>query len=125
MIAVCAPDHAPDLPFEPDRLLGEPLLHLESRPGAWEEWFKAPRHRRDEAQGHAVLDQFANVAEATAAGLGVSLLPEFLADREFARGRLVPASSTYIDVEGTYSLAWSTQRPMTEQLTAFIDWLKR
>ena len=124
VIAVCAPDYSPDLPFEPVRLLNEPLLHLESRPGAWEEWFKEHDIRATKLRG-MLFDQFANIAEATAAGLGVSLVPEFLAAREFARGRLVPASSTYVDVEGTYFLTWSTQRPMTEQLATFIDWLKQ
>ncbi|NIZ12561.1 LysR family transcriptional regulator [Phaeobacter sp. HF9A] len=122
VIAVCSPDHAKGAPFSPERLLDEPLLHLKSRPGAWEEWFKA--HGIDAVKLRGMLfDQFANITEASVEGFGMSLLPEFLAEHEFKRGRLVPASSRYIDVEGTYYLVWPRHRPVSEPLRALLDWL--
>lgn len=123
VVAVCAPEYATGLPFAPERLLEEPLLHLESRPGAWEEWFNI--HGIDATRLRGMLfDQLVNVAEAAAAGFGLALLPEFLADLEFERGRLVPASSSYVEVEGIYYLVWSRNRPASEPLRAFLDWLE-
>ncbi|MEX1236265.1 MAG: LysR family transcriptional regulator [Roseovarius sp.] len=124
VIAVCAPDFADGLPLAPGDLFGKPLLHLESRPGAWEGWFKA--HGLDAARLRGMLfDQFAQMAEAAVAGIGIALLPEFLAVREFQRGRLVAASSGYIDVEGTYYLVWPRNGAANAPLSAFLQWLSQ
>lgn len=122
VIAVCAPGFTDTLPMSPERLLEQPLLHLESRPGAWEDWFKAHGLEADRLRG-MLFDQFTNMAEATAAGAGVSLLPEFLATREIQRGRLVPASQGVFDVVGTYYLVWPKHGPQSAPLTLFLQWL--
>ncbi|MDK3074468.1 LysR substrate-binding domain-containing protein [Sedimentitalea sp. JM2-8] len=122
VIAVCAPGFADEIPMPPQVLTGQPLLHLESRPGAWEDWFKAHGHDADRLRG-MLFDQFTNMAEAAVSGAGVALLPEFLARREFRRGRLVPASSGYVDVEGTYYLVWPTNGPASAALSSFLVWL--
>ena len=122
VIAVCSPGFAEDLPLSPARLMDEPLLHLESRPGAWEEWFRAHGCAADRLRG-MLFDQFTNMTEASVAGAGVALLPEFLAQREFQRGRLVPASAGYVDVDGTYYLVWPSQSPVGGSLAAFLSWL--
>lgn len=123
VVAVCAPGFAGNLPMSPERLLDQPLLHLESRPGAWEDWFKAHGLEADRLRG-MLFDQFTNMAEATAAGTGVSLLPEFLAASEIQRGRLVPASQGYCDVVGTYYLVWPKLGSQSAPLTSFLRWLK-
>ena len=122
VIAVCAPDYASGLPFSPEQLLEEPLLHLESRPGAWEEWFNAHGIEATKLRG-MLFDQLTSISEATVSKFGVSLLPEFLATHEFERGRLIPASSSYVDVEGMYYLVWSKHRPVREPLKYLIEWL--
>lgn len=122
VIAVCAPDFAGDVPLSPERLMEQPLLHLESRPGAWEDWFKAHGLAADRLRG-MLFDQFTNMTEAAVVGTGVALLPEFLARREFQRGRLVPASSGYIDVDGTYYLVWPKLTPVSASLASFLSWV--
>lgn len=122
-IAVCAPDFADELPLTPEVMVKQRLLHLDSRPGAWEDWFRA--HGVDaEKLGGMLFDQFTNMAEATIAGAGVALLPEFLAENEFRRGRLVPACSGYSDLQGTYYLVWPRHVVPSAPLRAFIDWLR-
>lgn len=123
VIAVCAPDMAPDLPLTPEDMLRKPLLHLESRPGAWEEWFAAHGIEANKLRG-MLFDQFINISEAAVAGLGYALLPEFLAEGEFQRGRLVPACADYLDVEGTYYLVWAQHRPIPEPLQYLIAYLR-
>ena len=97
-------------------------MHLEGRPGAWEGWFKAHGHEADRLRG-MLYDQITNMADATVAGAGIALLPEFLAQSEFQRGRLVPASSSYFDVDGTYFLVWPRNGPVSTSLSVFLAWL--
>lgn len=124
VIAVCAPDSMPAAPLSPAQLLDCTLLHLESRPGAWERWFRTHGIEARQLSG-MLFDQFTNMAEATAAGIGISLLPQFMAEPEFKRGRLVPASSGYVDVEGTYYLVWPQSGAKTQALETFLDWLRK
>jgi DNA-binding transcriptional LysR family regulator len=66
-----------------------PLLQIETRPTAWTTWFAA--HGAAEPAGRGMLfDQFAPMTQAAVHGLGVALLPAFLAEPEIAEGRLAP-----------------------------------
>lgn len=122
VIPACAPALVPNGPVAPQDLQAMPLLHLESRPGAWEEWFD--RHACPAARLRGMLfDQFSQMAEAAALGFGVALLPDFLAEAEFRRGRLVPAFASYSAAEGTYFLVWPHLRDPGRPLQALIRWL--
>lgn len=123
VIPACAPDLAPDGPLPPEALLPMPLLHLETRPGAWEDWFTRMGHAPGNLQG-MLFDQFGNMAEAAVLGFGVALLPEFLAENEFARGRLVPGFGDYMDVEGSYYLVWPRETEPSRALKALLGWLQ-
>lgn len=120
--AVCAPDLVQGLPVAPKQLLSLPLLHLESRPGAWEDWFLHHGHSAGRLRG-MLFDQFANMTEAAVAGFGVALLPEYLAREEIRRGRLVPASAGYTEAEGTYFLVWPKSGTESDALAKLIRWL--
>jgi len=122
--AVCAPGFTEDLPVAPQRLLEMPLLHLESRSGAWEQWFDQHGCEAHHLRG-MLFDQFANMVEAAAAGFGAALLPDFLAGKELEAGRLVPASSGYLDTGGTYYLIWPKSTNPSAALVRLIDWLSR
>ncbi len=122
-IAVCAPDFAGALPLSPAQLLDQPLLHLSSRPGAWEAWFQSHGHEAGRLRG-MLFDQFANMVEAAVSGFGAAIIPEFLAEREFARGRLVPASDGYFDSGGIYYLVWPKAQETSDALTRLLGWLE-
>lgn len=109
---------------EPADLLSAPLLHLSSRPDAWERWFAAMKVDIPEVHG-MLLDQFALVAQAAAAGLGIALLPEFLIQDELNRGDLVPALDipTSADSMEGYYLAWPSSRAGYPPLEQFRSWL--
>jgi LysR family glycine cleavage system transcriptional activator len=123
VIPACAPDLAPAGPLAPPDLLDFTLLHLESRPGAWEDWFA----RQGCPTGHLrgmLFDQFAQMAEAAALGFGVALLPAFLAEAEFKAGRLRPAVDRYTDVDGGYYIVWPQLRPPSRPLVKLLKWLQ-
>lgn len=123
VIPACAPELINGGPVRPQELLSRPLLHLESRPGAWEDWFA----RQGCLAGHLrgmLFDQFSQMAEAAALGFGVALLPAFLAEAEFAAGRLKPAVESYTVVDGAYHMVWPQLRNPSRPLQKLLNWLQ-
>jgi DNA-binding transcriptional LysR family regulator len=70
-----------------------------------------------------IFDQFATMTQAAVHGLGIALLPEYLADRELAEGRLVSAFGSPLQSMGSYYLVWPKNRPPRAPLSSFLDWL--
>ncbi len=70
-----------------------------------------------------MFDQFALMIEATIAGLGVALLPHYIAQSEIAAGRLSPARALLSRGTGSYWLAWAAGGETYRPLVAFRDWL--
>ncbi|MBS3978724.1 MAG: LysR family transcriptional regulator [Rhodobacteraceae bacterium] len=123
VIPACAPGLAGAGPLVPQDLLTLPLLHLESRPGAWEDWFA----RQGCPAGHLrgmLFDQFSQMAEAAALGFGVALLPAFLAEAEFRSGRLRPVVAGYTEVDGAYHLVWPQVRTPSRALAKLLKWME-
>jgi DNA-binding transcriptional LysR family regulator len=104
--------------------LSLPLLHLESRPGAWEDWFASNGHPAERLHG-LLFDQFTLMVEAAVHGLGVALLPEFIAKVEFGRGRLAPFVPQYTRSEGRYFCVWPQLHPPSRPLRRMLDWLEQ
>lgn len=98
------------------------LLQLETRRQAWGAWFKAHEHIATRSSG-MLFDQFATMTQSAIAGLGVALLPDYLADLEIEEGRLVPLFTRGIATGGAYWLVWPLSRPDYPPLVAFKNWL--
>lgn len=105
-----------------DDMAGLPLLQIETRPGAWGHWFAAQGGRAPQGGG-MLVDQFAPMIQAAIAGLGVALLPHYLAAPELEEGRLVPLLRTSVAGSGSYWLAWPVSRSSHPPLLAFRAWL--
>ncbi|OGB40193.1 MAG: LysR family transcriptional regulator [Burkholderiales bacterium RIFCSPLOWO2_12_67_14] len=124
VVPVCSPGLLAQHPIRSAAdLLRAPLLHLVSRPDAWERWFAAMGVHAAEVHG-MLVDQFAMAAQAAIAGLGCALLPRFLIDGELARGELVMPVEGPVD-SGSYYLAWPAHRESHPPLQAFRDWIRR
>ena len=100
-----------------------PLLHLTTRPDAWERWFRH-YHVDDRAVHGMLFDQFVTLCEAAASGLGVALLPDFLARDELRAGRVVEALPLPLDCSDAYYLCWPEDRASHHPLELFRDWLQ-
>jgi LysR family glycine cleavage system transcriptional activator len=107
----------------PADLMKAPLLHLVSRPDAWEHWFKAMGVEVNEVQG-MLVDQFAMAAQAAISGLGVALLPRFLIGDELERSDLVEAIEGPVESAQRYYLAWPPARETYPPLQSFRKWLQ-
>ncbi|MCB2021862.1 MAG: LysR family transcriptional regulator [Burkholderiaceae bacterium] len=123
MLPACAPEMRAQSRFrDPGDLAGVPLIHLATRPDDWVRWFRANGARQTEAAG-MIFDQFAMVAQAAMAGLGVALLPTLLIRDELASGDLVPALDLPFENDEAYYLVWPRERGSYPPLRAFRDWL--
>lgn len=123
LIACCTPAFRGEYPVDtPSDLLSAPLLLLESRPTAWEAWFKHHGCGAPAARG-MLFDQFATLLQAAIHGLGVALLPEYLAMPEIEEGRLVPVCGAPLSGVGAYYLVWPTSAPAQPPLQLFRTWL--
>lgn len=124
VIPVCSPALLKTYQFEQYAdLLKAPLLHLVSRPDAWEQWFRAMQVPIGEING-MLVDQFSLSAEAAVAGLGIALLPHFLVEKELQNGELVLAIDGSLQSIENYYLAWEPELAHYAPLIAFRNWLK-
>jgi LysR family glycine cleavage system transcriptional activator len=105
-------------------LLDVPLLHLTTRPDAWERWFADNGVNFQTVHG-MLFDQFATAAQAAMAGLGVALLPTFLIYDELKRGDLIAAVDREMESSERYYLAYPTERADYAPLEAFRRWIVR
>ncbi|UWR23222.1 LysR substrate-binding domain-containing protein [Sulfitobacter sp. S190] len=123
VVPVCARD-LPGAPFDdPSALHGLPLLHLETRPRAWQRWFEAIGDDTPLPDG-MMFDQFATMAQAAMHGLGVALLPTFVAEPYLRDGQLQLAAERTGESIGSYYLVWPDDRPAAAPLAAFRAWLE-
>ncbi len=123
VVAVCAPEViAARKPATARDLLDLPLMHIETRPDAWRAWFAAQGVQAARVPG-TIYDQFATITQAALHGLGVALLPEYLAVGDLASGRLVPAWGGPTPSPGSYYLIWPDAKAENGALTKFRDWL--
>ncbi|MBY3259668.1 LysR family transcriptional regulator [Rhizobium laguerreae] len=103
-------------------MAGLPLLQLETRPNAWRLWFEAQGAEPANVTG-MLLDQFATMTQAAISGLGVALLPDYLANSEITEGRLVPVLKRSVPGSGSYWLVWPQSRANYPPLETFRSWL--
>lgn len=108
----------------PADLLEMPLLHLATRPRAWPDWFRDAGFERPATTG-MVFEEIAAVAQAAAAGLGVSLLPRFLIENELARGELAIVLEQPLKSSFGYYLVTPRDRMAYAPVVAFREWLLR
>ncbi|MBS0564236.1 MAG: LysR family transcriptional regulator [Proteobacteria bacterium] len=123
LVACCAPGFLAAHPVGgPGDLLALPLLQLETRPAAWPTWFR--QHGLEATLPYGMLfDQFGPMIQSAIFGLGVALLPEFLAKTELADGRLVSAWGRPAAGDGSYYLVWPKVGEWYPPLQAFRAWL--
>lgn len=122
-VAVCSNDFRQRFGLErPSDLLNAPLLHLNSRPDAWENWFTKEGVTFGNLHG-MLFDQFMTIVEAAASGMGAALLPAFLIAPELESKRLVRAVDVAEQDTGNYYLANPVEREGYQPFAIFKAWL--
>jgi DNA-binding transcriptional LysR family regulator len=99
-----------------------PLLHLASRPDAWETWLKS-NDLPVSSEGGMLFEQFSTIAQAAVTGLGAGLLPEFLIARELRLGELKVVVDKPLKSDHGYYLISPTDLGEYEPAIAFREWI--
>jgi DNA-binding transcriptional LysR family regulator len=74
-----------------------------------------------EVRGRVTSDDFAFVYRATLCGLGIALMPKFLAQASVERGELVPVLPTLLGPSGNWHLVYPSARYLPRRAVAFRD----
>ncbi len=124
VVAVAAPEfiahHGVSAPAD---LESVPLLHLDSRPQAWREWFRAAGLASEPVLRGKWFDQFSMIITAAVAALGAGLLPVYLIEEELRTGRLVRIGDTVLRTDHSYHVVTPAGIP-DELCRRFIDWIQ-
>lgn len=99
-----------------------PLLHLETRPDAWGQWFEQNGLEPQTDKG-MVLEQFAMVTQAAVAGLGVAMMPQFLIQTELDNGELTILLDVALESDAGYYLVTPKMHSSNSPVAALKEWL--
>ena len=99
-----------------------PLLHINSRSSAWQQWFLAQGMQAQNSRG-MVFEEFLTAAQAAVAGTGAVLLPEFLVNHELERGELVTINIKPIKSDYGYYLVVPQQQVHYSPGVLFKKWM--
>lgn len=108
---------------DPRALLTLPLLHIQTRPNAWRDWFALKGVDLTGPIPGTMYDQFSAITQAALHGLGMALLPDYLAEQDLATGRLCAPFGPATEMQGAYYLVWPQTRSRHAPLGLFRDWL--
>ena len=108
---------------QPADIMTMPLLHLDTRPLGWKDWFDQNGVDAPLAAG-MVFDQWALVIQAAIAGMGAALVPRFLIEAELAKGDLIPLSPTPLSSDDGYYFVTPKNRSTYVPAVALKNWLK-
>jgi DNA-binding transcriptional LysR family regulator len=95
---------------------------MASRPGAWTHFFENFGVAGTPSPGMR-FEQFSNVAQACAAGLGVALMPLFLIDAELRAGDLVQALPVQVRSPSSYYAVCPITKVEFRPVALFRSWL--
>ncbi|GKS75336.1 LysR family transcriptional regulator [Acidovorax sp. SUPP950] len=102
---------------------GSGLLHHHTLPDAWEQWFLAEQIDADPGRAGPRFEIMSMALNAAVAGLGVVLLPDYMADDMVQATRLVRLSSrTWRSPKGYY-LVYPEESVQSPTLQTFRSWL--
>lgn len=124
LVPVCAPVLLKGQPRASDPLSGLTHLHLSSRPDAWRQWYEqANMAYPPEVAGGPRYEMFAMVLAAAQAGLGVGIVPRFLAQPALDRGDLLMPLPVPLPVSQGYYFGYPARVEVTPSLQIFARWL--
>lgn len=124
LVPVCAPQLLEGRDIRSPRdILKLPLLHIQTRTKAWQDWFTQQGVTEKTGLSGTIYDQFATITQAALHGLGVALMPDYLVEQDVATGRLVALHPDATETTGAYYLVWPERKAADAALVKFRDWL--
>lgn len=99
------------------------LIHHQTLPGAWDEWFRLEGIEAVAGREGPRYEIMSMVLNACVAGMGVALLPPYMADAMVASGRLKRLSRRKWRHEKSYYLVYPEESAQMQSLQVFRSWL--
>ena len=124
MIAVSSPDFKKQ--YKLNRLEGlteVPLLHMETRPMIWKQFFQENGIEDNVILSGKYFDQFSMIIAGAVASLGAALIPTYLIERELQAGLLVRLGEPTVTTKNSYYLVTPSNRK-NDQVDLLCDWMK-
>lgn len=124
VIAVCSPKFQKmHKIINSSSLENAPLLHLESRPNSWQDWFDKNKIANQKLKSGARYDQFSMLIHGALASLGAALLPKYLIETELSQGSLISLGKTSLKTNSDYFIV-STLGITDPNVVNFSNWIK-
>jgi DNA-binding transcriptional LysR family regulator len=125
LIAVASPALiAPRKVLTASQLARLPLLQQTTRPHAWRHWFQSQGLEVENDMAGPRLELFSMLAKAAIHGMGVSLIPKFLVEKELEEGLLVQVVKHAYLSDRSYYLIYPERKADRPALAAFRDWIE-
>lgn len=116
---------APRKVLRASQLARLPLLQQTTRPHAWRHWFQSHGLEVENDLAGPRLELFSMLAKAAILGMGVSLIPKFLVEKELETGVLVQVvNHAYLSDRSYYLIYPERKGGNREALANFRDWLQ-
>jgi DNA-binding transcriptional LysR family regulator len=124
-VVICHPDflQGADRIRTPADLARFTLLQHEGEPGAWTSWFQAAGVVHPSSTMGPRFDPFSMLIKATAAKLGVALVPRCLLDPELKSQQVVVAFDLPFQSQQGYFLLFPQRRAGSQAIEALQHWL--
>ncbi|MGE4125757.1 MAG: LysR substrate-binding domain-containing protein [Pusillimonas sp.] len=124
MLPVCSPGLYDAARATPEGLSSLTHLHVMSRPHAWRDWYRTQGLDWHPSIGAGPrYELFTMVLAAVHAGLGVGLIPRFLAREALAAGDLVVPFDGALPMRQSYYFSYPVQHVANDALKVFEAWL--
>ncbi|WP_259783066.1 LysR substrate-binding domain-containing protein [Aestuariispira ectoiniformans] len=125
MVPVCSPAFFDQYGLGTlENITDVPLLHLQSRPDVWQDWFREAAIAGVVRREGRYFDQYSMIITAAIASLGAALIPVAMITRELQDKQLVQITGPALTTEKSYYLV----RPhgkAGEHIQKFESWLKK
>lgn len=99
------------------------LIVHSARPEAWDHWLQAVGRNRSGLTWGLQIEHYFMVLQAVKAGLGVGLLPTFLATDDIASGNVIAPFPVRVESPGGYYLVTPRDKIDLPRVQAFHDWV--
>lgn len=125
LVPVCRKDVYATLQSGPEGLDSVPHLHMMSRPDVWRAWYQARgREMPRSVEAGPRFELFTMLLAAAQAGLGLALIPRFLALQARADETLVLPFEEDLPVQDAYYFSYPSRAEPGEALLSFERWLR-